>query len=207
MDSKDCDLQRNRKEGITLMNPFIQERNRRITDAIVLIVIGLLMCFFSTISIEVFTMVCGILCLVFGSFYLFVYFWSFLVHDADLLLRGIFLILCGTLILSYPGAFVYFMVYATSFFLMFTGIEEFAYSLDLASLHTKYWAVDLIDSIVLFGLGLALILVDVFNGNSPELLSIFAGVSLAIEGVMELIMIFALHRDFKKIHKNVVSNQ
>jgi uncharacterized membrane protein HdeD (DUF308 family) len=189
------------------MNPFTEEKNRRIVDAIALILIGLFMCFFTNISLDVFTLVAGITCLVFGSFYLFAYFWSFIIHDAWLLLRGIFMLLVGVLILSYPGAFVYFMVYTCSFYLMFSGVEEIAYAIDLSRLHVKNWWLDLLNGIILFGLGLTLIIVDALNGNSPALLSIFAGASLALEGTMELILIFCLHRDFKRVKKNVVSDQ
>lgn len=188
------------------MNPFVQEKNRRIVDAAILIVIGVFMCFFPRFTGDVFALVIGIMCVVFGAFYLFAYFWSFLIHDPWLLLAGIVLMILGICILNNPNTFLYISVYAASLYMMFTGISELAYSIDLAQLHIKNWWVDLVAAIIIFGLGLSLIIVDASNGNSVNLLMIFGGASLILEGLLEFLLIFVLHRDFKRVHK-VVSEQ
>jgi|SRR5574344_649447 len=181
-----------------------EEKTERILDAIFLIIIGILIAVFTNIAASVFALVSGILCLVFGAFYLFAYFWSFLVHDPWLLLRGIFLVILGSWILAYPGDFLYTMVFVVSFYLFYFGIQEIAYACDLGRLNVKNWWVDLVNGILMLGFGVAILCVEFTGGNSIQAVSILAGSSLALEGVMELLLIFVLHRDFKKFHKGVV---
>lgn len=188
------------------MNLITQARTRKIVDAICLIIIGLLMCVFTQASAEVFVMVSGIFCLVFGVLFIAAYFGTFLVHDAYLLLAGLFWILIGSLILGDPGTYLYVMVFAVSFYLLYEGVEEIAYSIDLEKLHVKNWWLDLIDGIISLGFGVAILCVTFTGGNSIALISILCGASLMYEGIMELLLIFLLHRDFKKNDK-VVSIQ
>lgn len=188
------------------MNRIIQERNQRIGEAVFLILIGIMMCVFTSFTETVFVMVSGILCLVFGCLYLAAYFASILFHDPYLLMRGLFLILAGTLVLSYPAAFIYVVVFASSIYLIYNGIQEMSYAIDLATLKVKNWWVDLIDSIISLGCGIAVLVVQFTNGGGMAVVIEIAGASLIVMGILELILIFALHRDFKKANK-VVSNQ
>lgn len=188
------------------MNFIVQSRNQHIVDAIVLIILGALMCIFTQATTQVFVLVSGIAALVFGTLFLIAYFATFLFHDVSLLLRGLFLLFVGAWILSYPGSYLVLLIFAISLFLLYSGIEEMAYAVNFASLHVKNWWVDLLASLIDLGCGIALLVVQLCGGNSPALVSIFAGASLILEGIMELILVFALHRDFKKISK-VVSVQ
>jgi uncharacterized membrane protein HdeD (DUF308 family) len=97
-------------------------------------------------------------------------------------------------------------VFAVSFYLLYEGVEEIAYSIDLEKLHVKNWWLDLIDGIISLGFGVAILCVTFTGGNSIALISILCGASLMYEGIMELLLIFLLHRDFKKNDK-VVSIQ
>jgi uncharacterized membrane protein HdeD (DUF308 family) len=189
------------------MNFLREEKTERIVDAIFLIIIGVLIAVFTNFAAGVFAMTSGILCLVFGALYLFAYFWSFLVHDPWLLLRGIFLLIMGSWILAYPGDFLYTMIFVVSFYLIYFGVQELAYASDLAHLSVKNWWVDLVNGILMIGLAIAILVLQLTGGNSVQLISILAGSSLALEGIMELVLIFGLHRDFKKFHKRVVSEQ
>jgi uncharacterized membrane protein HdeD (DUF308 family) len=86
-------------------------------------------------------------------------------------------------------------------FLMYMGIEEMAYAIDLARLHVKNWWIDLIYSIISLGLGIAILIVEYSGGNSIAMVVTMAGICLIVEGAFELILIFALHRDFKRASK------
>jgi uncharacterized membrane protein HdeD (DUF308 family) len=188
------------------MNLIRSEKTERIIDACFLIIIGVFIAIFTQFSASVFALVSGILCIVFGACYLAGYFMTFIVHDPWLLLRGIFLIIMGTWILTYPVDYLYTMVFVVCFYLFYFGIREIAYSIDLERLNVKNWWIDLVNGILMIGCGAAILAVDLAGGNSVQAISILCGASLALEGVMELILIFALHRDFKKLNK-VVSNQ
>jgi len=189
------------------MNFFKNEKTERIIDAVFLIIIGILIAVFTNIAADVFALVSAILCFVFGAFYLVAYFASFLLHDPWLLLRGIFLIILGSWIMVYPQDFLYTMVFVVSFYLFYFGIQEIAYACDLSRLNVKNWWIDLVNGILMIGFGVAILCVEFTGGNSIQAVSILAGASLALEGIMELLLIFALHRDFKKFHKRVVSEQ
>ncbi len=188
------------------MNLVRSEKTERIIDACFLIIIGVFIAIFTQFAAATFALVSGILCLVFGACYLAGYFVTFIVHDPWLLLRGVFLLIMGSWILAYPGDYLYTMVFVVCFYLFYFGIREIAYSTDLERLGVKNWWIDLINGILMIGCGAAILAVEFAGGNSVQAVSILCGASLALEGVMELILIFALHRDFKKFNK-VVSNQ
>jgi|GEM_PF-2829175 len=190
------------------MNFIKEEKNRRIIDAAMLIVLGILICCFYNAAASVFVVVSGVVAIVFGCLYIAAYFSTFLVHDAMLLIRGLFLILIGSSIMSDPGVYLYVMVFAVSFFLIYVGVEELAYSLDLHTLGIKNWWVDLVASIIYLCLGTAILIVEFTGGNSVQAVMWISGGSLIFEGAMELVLILALHRDYKKRKPHdVVSDQ
>lgn len=188
------------------MNFITKERNERIVDAIALIVLGALMVIFNQATLSVFTLVSGISCLVFGTLFLIAYFSTFLIHDASLLLRGALYLLLGSLILSFPDSYIYFMVFAISIYLIYAGIEEIAYSIDLAKLKVRNWWIDLLDAVLDFAFGVTILVLQFANGSGSAIVCIVSGASLIVYGALELVLIFSLHRDFKKASK-VVSEQ
>jgi uncharacterized membrane protein HdeD (DUF308 family) len=191
-----------------IMNLLKEERNERIADAVILIVIGVLTCCFSNLAADAFALVSGILCLIFASLYLFFYFASFIIHDPYLLLRGILLLFFGIWILSDPGAYLLLMVFFVSIYLMICGIEEIAYGADLARLSVKNWWADLLDGLICLALGISILVVEFGYANGVQMVTLLCGASLVYEGVMELVLVYALHRTYKRgFHKNVVSNQ
>jgi uncharacterized membrane protein HdeD (DUF308 family) len=178
-----------------------QEKTQRIFSACFLIVIGIIMCFFTNFTAAVFVTVSGVLCIVFGCLYIAAFFATLLAHDPYLLIRGFLLLALGSCIMADPGTYLYVVVFATSLFLMYMGIEEMAYAIDLARLHVKNWWIDLIYSIISLGLGIAILIVEYSGGNSIAMVVTMAGICLIVEGAFELILIFALHRDFKRASK------
>jgi uncharacterized membrane protein HdeD (DUF308 family) len=188
------------------MNFLRQEKTERIIDACFLMIIGILIAVFTEPAAEVFAITSGVISIVFGSVFLFSYFVTFLVHDPWLLLRGLFLIILGSWILAYPVDYLYTMVFVVTFYLFYFGIQEIAYSIDLARLNVRNWWVDLVNGILEILLATAILVVEFIGGNSIQAVTILCGSSLALEGAMEMVLIFALHRDFKKFHK-VVSVQ
>lgn len=183
-----------------------QEKTERIIDACFLIVIGVLIAVFTEPAAAVFALTSGIISIVVGAFFLFSYFATFLIHDPWLLLRGLFLVILGSWIIAYPVDYLYTMVFVVSFYLFYFGIQEIAYSVDLSKLSVKNWWVDLVNGILEILCATAILIVAFTGGNSVQAVTILCGASLALEGVMELLLIFVLHRDFKKFHK-VVSVQ
>lgn len=188
------------------MNFIVKQRNERIADAIFLIILGILMCIFQRATIEVFVLVSGISCIVFGCFFLLAYFWSFFVHSPSLLIRGVILLLVGSLILSFSNAYIYFLVFSVSIYLIYAGIKEMAYAINLSRAGVKNWWADLLNSIIDLGCGLAILIIQFTQKDASGLVCVLCGASLILYGVLELILIFLLHRDFKKKNK-VVSEQ
>jgi len=188
------------------MNWVRKEKTERIINACFLIVIGVVIAIFTRFAATTFALVSGILSLLFGAAYLVGYFASFIIHDPWLLLRGVFFLIMGSWILANPGDYLYTMVFVVCFFLFYFGIREIAYSTDLERLNIKNWWIDLINGIAMIGCGAAILVVEFAGGNSVHAVSVLCGAALALEGVMELILILALHRDFRKLNK-VVSNQ
>jgi uncharacterized membrane protein HdeD (DUF308 family) len=185
------------------MNIVAGERNQRIVSACFLIVIGVLMCCFTNFSAGVFAMVAGIVSIVFGCLYIFAYFVTLLVHDPYMLMRGFFLLILGACILSDPGTFLYVTIFAASLFLMYMGIEELAFAIDLDKLGVKNWWVDLIYSLISLACGIAILVVEYTGGNSLGLVISMAGAFLIFEGAFELVLILAMHRDYRKFNKRI----
>jgi uncharacterized membrane protein HdeD (DUF308 family) len=185
------------------MNIVTEEKNQRIASACFLILVGILMCFFTTLTASVFALVCGIVCLVFGCLFIAAYFMTLLIHEPYLLLRGLFLLFLGSAILAYPGDFLYVMVFTASFYLIYLGIEEMAYAIDLAKMHVRNWWIDLVGCILTLGCGIAILAVHFSGGNSIGFIVSLAGAFLIAEGVFELVMILALHRDYKRAFKSL----
>jgi uncharacterized membrane protein HdeD (DUF308 family) len=156
------------------------------------------MCLFTNFATDVFVTVSAVMCIVFGSIYIFAYFATLFIHDPNLLIRGFFLLLLGSCIMADPGIFLYVVVFAASFFMIFMGIEEMTMAMDLEQRNVKNWWIDLIYAILSLGCGIAILVVEFTGGNSLALVVIMAGAFLIVEGIFELVMIFALHRDFKR---------
>jgi uncharacterized membrane protein HdeD (DUF308 family) len=188
------------------MNLLAKERNERLLDAITLIVLGLIMVLFPNFTTQVFVIVTGVLALVFACLFLFAYFATFLIHDPYLLLRGLLLLIVGTWILSDPGSYLLVMVFCISIYLIYMGIQEIAYAVDLHKMKVKGWWIDLIFGILSLGMGVSTLVIEFMGGRGDALVAIFAGSSLILEGVMELVLVYALHRDFKRASK-IVSEQ
>ena len=84
----------------------------------------------------------------------------------------------------YPQDFLYTMVFVVSFYLFYFGIQEIAYACDLSRLNVKNWWIDLVNGILMIGFGVAILCVEFTGGNSIQAVSILAGASLALEGIM-----------------------
>lgn len=189
------------------MNFIKEEKNKRITDAICLIVLGILIVAFYGLAVDVFCLVSGIAAIVIGAFYLIAYFATFIIHDPMLLIEGLVLLLCGSWILADPTVYIYLMVFAISIFLIYFGITEITYSVDLKKMGIKNWWADLVVGILFLLCGIAIVTAWFIGRDSVRLVTYLCGASLIIEGILELVLVIGLHRDYKKIKKNVVSEQ
>jgi uncharacterized membrane protein HdeD (DUF308 family) len=182
-------------------------RTQKIIDAICMILLGILFVVVPEMGQEIFCIVAAVILYVVGIYCLVAYFYTFLLHDPALLIRALLLFLVASLILSFPGTFLYLSVILASIYLIVEGVVHLNYTFDLKKLNDKNWWIDLVYSIVMLGCGVALITVLGINqnaANAVNLMMILTGSFAIFDGLFELLIILFLHRDFKQAKKDII---
>lgn len=180
------------------MKVFGKERNRRLMNAILLMVIGALMAIFSAFAVDIFAYTLGTIFLVIGVFYVVCCFIGFAFFNPWLLLQGLLNLIIGSIAVSDPGAFTTWVFYIAAFFLIYQGVLEIAYSFDLQVMKVKNWWLDLAYGILMIALSIVVIAMDLSQGVGANILMIVGGIGLFISGFVEALFILLLHRTFKR---------
>lgn len=182
------------------MNLIREEKTRQIIYSCLAIVLGILLIIYPEIGQVAFYITAGCLFVAIGAFYLVAYFSTIIIHDPRLLLASVGYLLLGSLVFTFPELFLSLAVILASIYFIIQGISHLSYSIDLAQLHTKYWWIDLMYSIVMFLLGIVLV---VFSATpdimAKNVLMIIAGAFFILYGVSDLALILVLHRSYKSL--------
>ncbi|HBB05807.1 MAG TPA: hypothetical protein DCZ41_04420 [Firmicutes bacterium] len=180
------------------MKVFGKERNRRLMNAILLMVIGVLMAIFSAFAVDIFAYTLGTVFLVIGTFYIVCCLIGFAFFNPWLLLQGLLNLIIGSIAVSDPNAFTTWVFYIAAFFLIYQGVLEIAYSFDLKVMAVKNWWLDLAYGILMIALSVLVIALDLSKGVGANILMIVGGVGLFVSGFLEALFILLLHRTFKR---------
>lgn len=184
------------------MKVFGKERNKRLLNACLLMVIGLLMAIFSSFAASLFAYTAGAFFLVVGVLFVVLFFLGFALIDPFLLLQGILNLVIGSVAIANPDSFMTWVFYVAAFFLIYQGTLEIAYCVDLKLTKTKNWWLDLIYGIGMIVLAIALISLEISQGVGSNILMIVGGCALFLSGLIEAIFILFLHRTFKRFKRN-----
>lgn len=184
------------------MKVFGKERNKRLLNACLLMVIGLLMAIFSSFAASLFAYTAGTFFLVVGVLFVVLFFIGFALIDPFLLLQGILNLVIGSVAIANPDSFMTWVFYVAAFFLIYQGALEIAYCVDLKLTKTKNWWLDLVYGVAMIALAIALISLEISQGVGSNILMIVGGCALFLSGLIEAIFILFLHRTFKRFKKN-----
>ncbi len=184
------------------MKIFKSERDKRLANSILLLVFGILMMSFSGLAAAIFAYTCGAFFLAIGVFFLFCFFLGFHFFDPLILLQGVLNVIIGILAVANPDAFMTWVFYVVAIFLAYQGILETAYSIDLKLLNNKTWWLNLAYGVLMIALSITTIVLDLTKGVGSNILMIAGGAMLALAGLVELIFIIFLHRNFKRKRDN-----
>lgn len=184
------------------MNFFKREKVRLIAMSCLFIIFGILFCVIPNKSLSVIETISAVCLIVFGLISLFSYcFTPILFRDSSTLVKSIVAIMLGLLISFIPT----FFVFVVGLIVAFNGLERFGYALDVKEVGDKKWWIDFIAGLIIFALGVtAVILCN--TSVASNIVMIYFGISLILDGLINIILIFALHREIAKVKKFVKSN-
>lgn len=180
------------------MRIFKTERDRRISNAVMFLMFGLIMIIFSSFALDLLAYVSGAFFLLVGIFYLVCFFMGFHFFDPLILLLGVFNTILGSLVLANPSAFATWILYLIAVLLTYQGLVEIFYSLDLKRLGFRDWWTNLIYGVLAVAIGVTLIILEITKGIGTNVLSIIAGSALCLIGAAELCFILLLHRSYNR---------
>ncbi len=184
------------------MRIFKSERDKRLANSILLLVLGILMMSFSGLTATIFAYTCGAFFLVIAAFFLFCFFLGFHFFDPLILLQGVLNLIIGILAIANPDAFMTWVFYVVAIFLAYQGILETAYSIDLKLLNDKKWWLNLTYGILMIALSIITIVLELTKGVGSNILMIVGGAMLSLAGLVELVFIVFLHRNFNRKKKD-----
>ncbi len=184
------------------MNILKREKIKSIVMSVAAIILGILFCVIPNESLSVIETIASICLIAYGTIGIFVYsFTPVLFRESMMLINGVFCIGLGLLIIFVPS----FFVFGVGLVVALNGLERFGYSFDVKEVHDKYWWIDMIAGLFMFALGVTTIILC-NTSVATNILMIYFGVSVALDGLLNLILIFALHREIKRVKKFIKSN-
>jgi hypothetical protein len=184
------------------MNFLKREKVNSVVLSCVFIVLGLLFCIVPNKSLSIIETIASVCLIAFGVVSLFLYcFTPILFRDSSSLVNAILAICLGLLISFIPS----FFVFGVGLVVAFNGLERFGYSLDLKEVGDKKWWIDCVSGIIIFALGITTVILC-NTSVASSILMIYFGISIILDGVINLTLIFALHREITKVKKFVKSN-
>lgn len=179
------------------MNIFQKGKLQVIISAVVMIILGILFCALPEKSLNTLEVVVAGTLIFIGMINIFAFcFAPDFSRESGILLIGIIGIGLGVLVIFVPNS----LVLALGIYTAFSGIKRVLYSIDLKTFGERNWWIDLSVGLFAFVLGVLLI---VLRGTSlaNNAVMIFMGVSLLLEGVLDLVMLFVLKREVAKFKK------
>lgn len=181
---------------------FKQEKIKTIIISSVMIVLGILLCVIPEKSLNVLEMISAIGLILFGTISIVIYcFTPVLFRDIVMLIKSIVSLGLGVMILFIPS----FFVFGIGLIVAISGLEKFGGAIDHKNNDSKRWIVDLVFGIFVFMLGTATVVLC-NTSVASNILMLYFGISIAVDGVASLILVFVLNRKVKKVKEIIEKN-
>lgn len=177
---------------------FTKLKWENIIAAILAIVVGVLFIILPKDSADVLCLIAGILLIFAGSFTLVAYIFSGFFLGAHLLIVGIMLILLGTFCLTNPENIMKVLTVLFGLYIVIDGATSIVDSVYCAKAKIKGWGLLLVLAILSIGLG------TVVMFSTFDTIMIFAGCSLIIDGVCDIIETIVFSHKIKEAKKKLL---
>ncbi len=177
---------------------FTKLKWENIIAAILAIVVGVLFIILPKDSADVLCLIAGILLIFAGSFTLVAYIFSGFFLGAHLLIVGIMLILLGTFCLANPENIMEVLTVLFGLYIVIDGATSIVDSVYCAKAKIKGWGLLLVLAILSIGLG------TVVMFSTFDTIMIFAGCSLIIDGVCDIIETIVFSHKIKEAKKKLL---
>ena len=177
---------------------FTKLKWENIIAAILAIVVGVLFIILPKDSADVLCLIAGILLIFAGSFTLVAYIFSGFFLGAHLLIVGIMLILLGTFCLANPENIMEVLTVLFGLYIVIDGTTSIVDSVYCAKAKIKGWWLLLVLAILSIGLGTAVMF------STFDTIMIFAGCSLIIDGVCDIIETIVFSHKIKEAKKKLL---
>ena len=165
---------------------------------ILAIVVGVLFIILPKDSADVLCLIAGILLIFAGAFTLVAYIFSGFFLGAHLLIVGIMLILLGTFCLTNPENIMKVLTVLFGLYIVIDGATSIVDSVYCAKAKIKGWGLLLVLAILSIGLGTAVMF------STFDTIMIFAGCSLIIDGVCDIIETIVFSHKIKEAKKKLL---
>lgn len=186
-----------------MINIIKREKTKTIIVSSLLILFGLLFCFMPQKFVSAIETALSVFLIVYGLFYIISYCTQPLIfRNSTTIVEGVTFICVGILLALIPSLFVLGIGIAIAI----SGLKTFGYAFDVREIGDKHWWVDLISGAIMFGLGITIVVLCNTN-TATSILMIMLGITLVIKGIVNLILVFALHREFKKVKRFVKDSE
>lgn len=177
------------------MNIFQKGNLRVIISAVVMIVLGILFCVLPEQSLNTLEIVVSGLLIFIGMVNIFAFsFAPGFSREGGILFLGIISLGLGVFIIFVPSS----LILGLGLYTGFIGIKRVMLATNLKAVGDRNWWVDLAVGILVFVLGVLLIVLRCTN-LAINAVMIYMGVSLLLEGILDLVMLFAFKREITKI--------
>ena len=177
---------------------FTKLKWENIIAAILAIVVGVLFIILPKDSADVLCLIAGILLIFAGSFTLVAYIFSGFFLGAHLLIVGIMLILLGTFCLTNPENIMKVLTVLFGLYIVIDGATSIVDSVYCAKAKIKCCGLLLVLAILSIGLGTAVMF------STFDTIMIFAGCSLIIDGVCDIIETIVFSHKIKEAKKKLL---
>lgn len=177
---------------------FTKLKWENIIAAILAIVVGVLFIILPKDSADVLCLIAGILLICVGAFTLVAYIFSGFFLGAHLLIVGIMLILLGTFCLTNPENIMKVLTVLFGLYIVIDGATSIVDSVYCAKAKIKGWGLLLVLAILSIGLGTAVMF------STFDTIMIFAGCSLIIDGVCDIIETIVFSHKIKEAKKKLL---
>lgn len=177
---------------------FTKLKWENIIAAILAIVVGVLFIILPKDSADVLCLIAGILLICSGAFTLVAYIFSGFFLGTHLLIVGIMLILLGTFCLTNPENIMKVLTVLFGLYIVIDGATSIVDSVYCAKAKIKGWGLLLVLAILSIGLGTAVMF------STFDTIMIFAGCSLIIDGVCDIIETIVFSHKIKEAKKKLL---
>ena len=163
------------------------------------VIAGVVLLFWPQMSIELFCKVLGIGMLIAGLTHIIIYFTKdhmMNIMQMDLVI-GVLCVSFGAFLLLHPDFVQNALPFVVGVLFMMGGIVKLQNAIDMRRLHFRFWKAVLFFAIVMLILGAVLI----YNPFADDILTLYIGISLILEGVLNVICILCIAYLFKKVSR------